>query len=196
MPRTNEADQFPLEGSDADYTTEARILGGEELVREIGLQRYRMLTRDIHVYGKQEYSVYAKGKTETIGFIIETSRNIGNQIVVTGKFGSSKDKIELWLTELDNRQIETEIRNITRKETFKNELPSNTKINHFISRLPITNDGYYIDYDPAKDGITVFLDERNPDLADRALAYISEQIGEPAEGNNRISISFPSADLY
>lgn len=158
-------DVAPEEGSSTDYSAQARIVGGEELIKQLGgVGQYDSLGADLLVFGRKSFSEYRDHPTKVVGFEL-TSKNItkkDNKVEFEGRYGANKHKIAVVVTPLKNGRIHA---SITDKKTNTNidaQLPSNTARDQFIGTLPVQKDVYSVSYVPATDSFLITLFEDGP----------------------------------
>lgn len=195
-PKKEAVDSRPFEGTSNDYTSSARIVGGEELFREIGGgQRYDSLARDLFVFGKSQIDDYKKADA-IVGFEIKSALTVrSNEIDFSGNYGSSKDRILVKLIKRPNGRLTSSIKNEKTGVSIDQDLPSNSKRNSFIATLPLIDQNYTIEYLAQEDIILISIYERNQSIGDVAYQRVLNETGESA-GSNTISMSFPPPAEY
>jgi len=194
---SNSIDEFPIEGTSQDYSTHARIVGGEDLFVTIGGdRRYDSLSQDLYVFGEKAYGAYQSSKTEAVGFQVTRIGELQDQkLTVEGRYGSSKNKIVINITILGNDRISTSITDIGTKFNIDSKLPSNTKLNQFIATLPQDYDGYVAEYSRSTDDVLLFLDEINPEFGTRASTELQKIIDDGSYNKDRFQLIFPVESL-
>ncbi len=190
-------DSYPIEGSDQDYSTRARLINSEELFKQLsGDQRYDAVSEDLYVFAKTGYSVYKDNTPDVIGFVLAgSSQKKGSTVSFTGNYGAIKNKITVTVTILGNDRITTSITDTKTKLNIDSKLPSNKKINKYISELPKTGENYVAEYARSSDSITIFLNERKPELLDKAIADIRTYIDDGSYDDDRVEVLFPPDSL-
>lgn len=196
-PTNSSIDDYPLEGTDQDYSAHARIVGGDELFSILGGdRRFDALSRDLFYFAETAYSVYRSSETEVVGFkVTKQGEKVNNSIEIEGEYGSIKNKVRIKVDILANDRIKTSITDTKTDLNIDSKLPSNNKLNQYIATLPENYDGYTTEYDRSADGVTIFLDDKNPALADKAFADITAQIDDGSYDRSRFNVLFPAGSI-
>lgn len=170
-------DQRPEEGTDADYSQQARIVNGEKLFVELeGGDRYDYFARDIKEFAKrfEEYS-----EKPVTGFEITSDLEVdGSVIKFDGKYGSVNNKISVTLEKLNNQRLKTSITDSSSNVTVDDDtLPSNSLRNQFVATLPL--DSPYCTVTFVVDGEIINAELKSLNEADKAACdqFILQQTG-------------------
>ena len=186
-------DSYPIEGSDQDYSKRARLVNSEDLFKQLGGdKRYDSLSEDLYVFATSAYAKYKTDKPEVIGFVL-SGKSIKKDDTITfeGTYGAVKNKVKVGVSIKKNDRITTSIVDTKTKFTIDTSLPSNRKINKYISELPKSEETYIAEYVRSTDKISIFINERRPELLEKALADIESYIDDGSYESDRIEILFP-----
>ncbi|MFZ1323698.1 MAG: hypothetical protein WAQ57_00875 [Candidatus Saccharimonadales bacterium] len=179
-----------------DYESQAYIHDSGNLASQLGgLNQYISLTEDMHVFATKSFPVYTEDTKRIVGFKpSKASVKAAYVVSLSGRFGASKDKIEIKVTLLKNDRIKTSITNTRTGKNYDSELPSNTKTNQFLATLPIEENDYRIDYQRTVNGggVTITYYIRDAALTKASNQKIIDAIGEEAAKNLSITATFPS----
>ena len=169
---------LPEEGSDIVYSAQARVVGDESLLQKLGgVGRREQLSRDLFVFARTGYSEYKYSPKKVVGFRVTSDiKEEGDKLSFDGRFGSVSHKIHVELTRLRNDRFQTSIIDTKNKLQINSELPSNTKRNQFIGKLPIETTDYTIDYLSESDSFIVNVFNRSSNFA-KAEEVMKEALG-------------------
>jgi len=186
-------DTVPFEGSSQDYSLRARIIGGEELFKLVaGGKRYDSLSEDLYVFGSTAYEEYKKDDVEVIGFTLSSEvKKESDTVTFSGEFGSSSNTVTVSLELLKNSRLKSSITDTKTKLNIDQKLPSNSKFNSYIAKLPIIGDGYTAGYSASDGKISIQLDDRDPALSQRAFDDIQKEVDDGSYDSKQIQIIFP-----
>jgi hypothetical protein len=171
-------DDFPEDGAGIDITSQALIVNGEELLDSLGsaaaLENY---SKDLYSFGITAYEPYRNNETDLVGFEVLKVENAEDEILVTGKYGSSNNEIYSTIKPLKHNRLNVSITDTKTELNIDDVLPSNTKLNSFIGTLPVRGTNYEIDYFSDSDAffINVF---NTPNGNNEAETVIKNAIGE------------------
>jgi hypothetical protein len=182
-----------------DITTQAYINNPGDLAIKLGsVEEYDSLASDLHVFAKKNFSVYNEAADRVVGFRLnKSSVKSGDVVSFSGRYGASKDRIDVKITLLKNDRIKTSITNTKTNKNFDGDLPSNSRRNQFLASLPIDEQDYRIDYfqDGVGGGVTVTYYVRNRALTEVVYKKIVEAMGEEEAKKLTIKATFPSASF-
>jgi len=147
------------EGTSTNYSSQANINNGEELLKTIGdLRTYDKVSSDIFTFAQAAYEEYANQPSKVVGFRVDRKINKKDKsITFTGRYGAVDHKISVNINLLSNRRYKISITDLKTKLNIDSDLKSNSKRNQFIGILPVSADDYSIDYDGAGDGFIISL---------------------------------------
>ena len=187
-------DTPPEESTIREFTKYANIVGPTRTLLENigGVVQFDMISMDLHYFGRVNYDKYKKDGSLIVGFSLD-SNITKNESVVTfgGSYGASKNKINVKIELLPNKRLKTSITDSKTGVNVDAQLPSNSKFNQFIAKLPITQNQYTIEYSPIKDNVVVILSERDPSIYQTAVDYISSQVDDGSMERKKITALFP-----
>ena len=163
--KSNSLDSLPEEANSAEYSRQVVMLGGSELLRELGgVKQFDYIRADLYYFGKKKLPGYSGESSVIIGFEV-TSKIMSKDGIVSfeGKYGSSKHKILVSVSLLRNERVKTSIVDDRNKDQINDQLPSNSAINQFIGTLPTQGDAYEISYGGRGDDILISVFEDTPE---------------------------------
>lgn len=181
ISRSNTIDERPHEGTSEDYTSQVVMFDNEqsrELFKIVGGDvRFDSIRSDLYYFAQKEFGDSYKNK-EYVGFKI-TSKLAQNseKYTLEGRFGAVNNKIIVSFKNLPNTRINVEISDKKTGKRLYEQLPSNSKRNQLIAKLPINNKQYYIDFDGPKNTFTINIYRGGAKERDLALQYLSSELG-------------------
>lgn len=187
-------DIAPEDPSIREYTKYANMIGPTKTLLENigGVVQYDMLSMDLHYFGRVSFDKYKKDASAIVGFSVGEDISKSDSIVTfSGKYGASNNNVSVKVELLPNKRLKTSITDTKTGENVDAQLPSNSKFNQFIAKLPITQNQYSIEYSPKKDNVVVVLGDRNPNLYQQALDYIASQVDDGSLEQKKITALFP-----
>ncbi|CAN5374270.1 hypothetical protein BH10PAT3_BH10PAT3_1770 [soil metagenome] len=158
----------------------ALITGAETLYKTIGNDRqYNALKDDITKFGVLAIPEYQTSSTsgiefEVTGKITHTRKGLS----FTGNYKKNKDPIKVTVDVLGMDRIKTSIYNSRNEGIIDSRLPSNTKENQFISKLPYTNKLFKVEYNSSVSAYVVTGLSPAADVRQQATAYITDGTGK------------------
>lgn len=190
-------DSYPIEGSDQDYSTRVRLINSELLFKQLsGDRRYDSVSEDLYIFATSAYSKYKTDKPEVIGFVISgKSEKKDETVTFEGSYGAEKNKIKVTATILKNDRVKTSITDTKTKLNIDSKLPSNSKLNQYISELPKSGVSYEADYVRSSENISIFLNERTPSLLDTALGDLQSYMDDGSYDRSRVEVIFPTESV-
>ena len=124
----------------------AVIKEGEELFSALNnVESYLLISNDLYAFGKTSFKKYQNDYNGVIGFMVEEVETGQNGITTTGRFGASRNKIEI-TSRVTNTTVINSVKNVSTGAYAEEGLPSNSAKNIFVAKLPIENKDYVIDY--------------------------------------------------
>ncbi len=194
LGRREKIDTPPEEGTAADYTTQARVIGGEELFVELeGDARYDSFIEDLFVFGEKNYEEY-KNSDKVIGFKLDDKpKREGEELVFTGKYGSSGNTISIRLQKLPNSRLKTQITDTKSGVNIDAELPSNSPRNQYIATLPVQSATYAISYHLAQDSFIIDLYDGSTASRTAAEAALAAGLKQPDLSKETVRIVKPTS---
>lgn len=187
-------DDAPEDPSIREYSKYANVVGSTKTLLENlgGVVQYDMLSMDLHYFGRVNYDKYKKDSSTIVGFSLGDNITKKDSIItLEGNYGASNNDISVVIELLPNKRIKTSITDTATGNNTDTQLPSNSKFNQFISKLPIVQNQYTIEYSPKKDDVVVVLGDRNPTLYQQALDYIKSQVDDGSLEQKKITALFP-----
>ena len=176
MNSGSDIDKLPEEGYSVNYTTQARIVNGEELFRMLeGADKYDAFSKDLQLFAKTAYTSYKEDPGKVIGFQIASDiSDTGDKISFTGNYGSTKNKISIAITLQKHNRIHVSITDEKTKLNLDEELPSNSKRNTFIATLPVNAANYVLDFNDSGNSFSIELLPEDPASIDQEYVDASE----------------------
>lgn len=177
-----------------DYSKSVVLWGGEDLFPLIGsFNSYDSLREDLFVFGKLAYEPYKTNLIKNVGFEIDKKslKKELKTISFKGRYGSSKNKIQVIVSLLNNRKIKTSIVDTKTSQNFDNDLPSNNSFHQFIGTLPLDTDNYSISYSIDNSKIVIRLNRNEITFKDEALLFLKEKVGSKYINEKNIAIFYP-----
>lgn len=187
-------DMPPEESTIREFTKYASIVGPTKTLLENigGVVQFDMISLDLHYFGRVNYDKYKKGDSLIVGFSLDGSiTKTESTVTFEGSYGASKNKINVSIELLANKRLKTSITDSKTGRNVDAQLPSNSKFNQFIAKLPVNQDQYSIEYSPSKDNVVVVLGEREPSIYQKALDYIKSQVDDGSLEQKKITALFP-----
>ena len=156
-----------------------RIIDGDELFQKIsGGVRYDQLSSDLYVFAKKQYQQYQKS-TNVIGFeITSVISKKNNDIEFSGKFGAINNTIRIKVVLLSNSRIKTSIVDTKTNKNINAQLPSNSKRNSLIAKLPYKTKDYIIEYDQSDDSFVINIFDGGEADLNKATNYLISMLGQ------------------
>lgn len=187
-------DTAPEDPSISEYSKYANIEDPTKLLVEKlgGIVQYDMLSSDLRYFGSVNYDKYRKNTSTIVGFLIKGDITKKDSVVeLNGVYGASSNKIKVTVQLLANKRLKTSITDTATGANVDSQLNSNSQFNDFISKLPVSNNGYTIEYSSPKNKVVVRLNDRNPDLYEQAINYIKSLIKDGSYDAKMITSIFP-----
>jgi hypothetical protein len=171
-------DNFPEEGTNIDLSSEAYLVSSEDLLKELGsIASLKNYSRDVFIFGKTAYKNYAEYATDLMGFEITKVEKKNNELLITGRYGSSSNTISSTVIPLNHGRLKVSITDTKTSLNIDKLLPSNSDLQQFIGTLPIRNTNYEIDY--FSDSDSFFINVFNtPNGNTEAEQVIKSAVGE------------------
>lgn len=192
--RKTNLDKLPVDSSEADYTKVANIKDGIELLKVLGADRYNAFSEDLFVYAKESINGY-KNNDKVVGFeIINKIEKQESKVTFDGRYGSGKNTVKVSIDELANGRIKVSIIDNKTKQSVNDKLPSNSTRNIYIAKLPISGEGYMIDFNLSLDTIQLFVYSRDTALVISAQESIKKEIGESFK-ESMVNVTFPQPEV-
>ncbi len=182
------------EGTNADYSTQANIENGEELIHALkSVRTFEALSADIRTFAVTAYEIYSEKPTGVVGFIVTSDiKNDNNDINFEGRYGAVSNRIAIKISLLSNQRFSLSITDTKTGLSFDQYLVSNSKRNQFIGTLPKTGEDFAIDYDGDGDGFIISLYPTEGAKISQAYANAADQIktalGTDNLDNERLNI--------
>ena len=138
-----------------------------------------MLRADVAYFARKMFDKYNPKKQPSVRFdVTKKPSDISGGVIFKGRFEKVSSGITIQVNELANNQIKTSIKVDKSGENIDNELPSNSKKNVFIRKLPIISNDYRIYYALDTEKITIRLyGDYSIGKKQSALAEISKTLG-------------------
>lgn len=187
-------DLLPEEPTIREFNKYSNMIGPTKTLLENlgGVIQYDMLSMDLHYFGRVSYEKYRKDSSVIVGFSVEENIVKTDSVVsFDGKYGASQNIITVKIELLANKRLKTSITDTKTGKNVDAQLPSNSKFNQFISKLPLSMGQYSIEYSPLKDNVVVVLNERDPSIYQKALDYIKSQVDDGSLEQKKITALFP-----
>jgi hypothetical protein len=195
--KSDSIDTLPEEGSLQNYSLRARIVDGEQLLSQLGgIRQLDAVSEDLRFFAVNAYTAYKSETTPAIGFQVKKgSKKVDNEVSFKGSFGASKNLVEVKVTILNNDRVKTSIIDTETRLNINPKLPSNRKINSYIAELPKSEPTYLAEYVRSSDNISIFLNDRDPDLIDQVLSDLQKYMDDGSYDRKRIEVLFPTDSL-
>lgn len=193
LVNNKDIDSPAVDGIGLSPNGRANIIGGTEILEAIGdLDAYDNLGADLYVFAKPAYAKYATDPNPIIGFDASSVQVNGPNISFKGRYGASKNKVEVVVDLLKNKRFKISITDTKTGLNIDDRLPSNSKRNAFIGTLPINYPEYTIDYSYINDKFTITLYDEGPATKESALKTISDQVTDSVLSESEYNIIVPS----
>ncbi len=146
-----------------------------------------LLRQDLAFFARNTIPKYGPNDDPSVNFKLSKDiKTNGASVSFSGVFERSKDNISVEVTQLNNNRIKTSITNTKSRSNIDDKLPSNSKRNQFIAKLPISNSEYIIDYDDDVDGFLITLYAESS--LDKASSTITDALGIDSIKNENVKI--------
>ena len=157
-----------------------------------------MLRADVAFFARKMFEAYNPAKQPAVRFDV-TKKPVSTEKGITfkGKYEKARSGITIQVTELPNNRIRTSIKMDKTGENTDATLPSNSKKNVYISKLPIFNSDYRIYYALDTEKITVRLyGDFTEAKKQSALTEIRTALGDDFITNDNLDIYYtlPAAE--
>jgi hypothetical protein len=171
-------DKYPEEGTSTDYSQLVNIYEDAELYVGLGgTIRHEQVARDLHYFAKNSYEAY-RNRNGVIGFLIESEIKKDNTTVsFSGRFGAVSNKIVIEVVMKPNYRNSTSITDKKTGKQIDSRLPSNSKRNQLISKLPIKDKKYLIEYEPSNDMFVINIFDGGSNELSLATKRLSNELG-------------------
>ncbi len=192
IAKPQDIDQPPEEGTNTDYSVAARIVDGENLFYQLGGgSRFDSLAKDLYTYAKSNYENYKNNPDKVVGFKVEEITENDLDITIYGRYGSSKNRIQIQIKLLNNNRQHVSVVDTVTKINIDEQLASNNSRNEYIATLPKTENGYSVEYVEKTDSVVINLYDRDPALAEQAYKDLLNIVGAEYSEGQLLIVNFP-----
>ena len=164
----------------------AYFVDSTNLYKALGGRRFNYLQLDLRAH----FNDIVKGYNKPVNFSVASVITNDKTITIEGKYQDKVGNTKIEVKLLNNERIDVVM--VTGKKSNRDILPSNSKINRYISTLPITGPDYTIDFLLSDNTIVISIYDRDPAIAERAKATIVQAVGKEQVDKQQITVSFPS----
>jgi len=173
-----EIDKAPFEGEDPNGIQEVIVSNGEELLLAVnGVNSFSFIASDLYLFANTAYPEYIENSERPIGFRINTMEKSEEKIVLTGRFGATKNEVLVTIKPALKGRVTLSITDTATKLNIDNFLKSNSTKNQLIGQLPFDGEGFTINYVEDIDTFTVNV-FNNPNNYNVAVNQLKEALGD------------------
>lgn len=166
------------------------IVGGEKLYTRMDAQQFLSLRKNLTQYAREYIkSTDAKIDYELVG---EISGDEQEMEFGLKSLNTPKHDVVVTIKTLPNSRLGIFIKDKkTGNSDFSASLEANSPRNAFVATLPVSGDGYIIDYDASVDKFRITLNTRSASSRNDALALISAKTNVSSLGDKDYTLVVP-----
>jgi hypothetical protein len=184
-------------GKGTEYTppdSPAILSESEHLYEQLGSDyRFSALRVDLAYFARATIAEYRTGSVNEIVFkVIGNIEKSDNTLSFNGEFSAGNTPVNIVIGLKNYDRMLVSITNKNNQTNIDSELPSNSKLNKFISTLPIDKNGYHIGYSSSDESFEVNLYISDSGLIAEAQQVIKEGLGLETLDSIKVGYTYPT----
>lgn len=152
----------------------ATFLESDDLYASVEPNQFSQLREDATTYAREHKKVEDQSVTYKVSRVSVNDAIVEFQLVSQN---TPAHIINVTLEKLANQRQKLSFQDAETKDTeFDSSLASNSKVNMFISTLPINEREYAVEYDPVGDRVVIVLYERSEATKNAAVSRVNDAV--------------------